>query len=128
MHPVASTSGDRGQKRKLKFSRQWRLLQNLKVIVCLSDSEYVIYGIIHHSFTSEKTIFFCLLKSLYFVFYPRFSFWLKYLYYQYDDIVLVIFSCIMQIIYVPQPIYKQILLVLPSKCPESNHLFIYLKS
>ena len=47
----------------------------------------------------KKTIFFCLLKSLYFVFYPRFSFWLKYLYYQYDDIVLVIFSCIMQIIY-----------------------------
>lgn len=98
MQQVAPTIVDRGQKRKLNLNRlvvsPTELSSN-----CLPTSQIlnVIYTIIyHHSFTSEKLVLY-LSKNLSFVFYPCLSFWLKY--YQYDDIILVIFSCIIHIIY-----------------------------
>lgn len=95
----------------------------------LSESEYMIYRIIHHcSFTSERTISSIPQKaSLYFVFSPRFSFWLKYC--ECDDIILVIFFLHHSdhLFWILHTIYKQILLALPSKRVLNPTIFLYLQ-
>lgn len=95
----------------------------------LSDSEYMIYRIIYHcSFISERTISSISHKAfIYFVFYPRFSFWLKYC--KCDDINLVILFLHHSdhLFWIPCTTYKQILLALPSKCVLNPIIYLYLQ-
>lgn len=92
----------------------------------LSESEYLIYRIILHcSFTSERTISSIPQKAfLYFVVYPRFSFWLKYC--ECDGTILVIFFLhhSVHLFWILHTIYKQILLALPSRCVLNPAIYL----